>query len=270
MPEVGEVKQGRDIGKNSRSFYTWMPCVDCGKGRWVMSSPAGIPYALGHKDQYGGRPIPQRCYSCASKKKHKDNRPKPQGTVETPFLGDLRLGVEIGRGETPRKLFIWTQCQGCGHTEWLLSDHKAKKQQRAHCLKCYRKGELNSHWKGGKYLRDGYIYVKIEPDDFFYPMASKSGYVAEHRLVMAKHLGRLLHPWEEPHHKNLDRGDNRIENLELRMKGHGPGTSTKWNLKAENEQLKAKVLALEVENDMLKRLVHKKNGHQEVRDELHS
>lgn len=51
----------------------------------------------------------------------------------------------------------------------------------------------------------------------------KDGWKREHTYVMEKHLGRLLHAGENVHHKNGDRLDNRIENLELWISGQPAG-----------------------------------------------
>ena len=59
--------------------------------------------------------------------------------------------------------------------------------------------------------KEGYILVYC-PE---YPKAKNGKYVYEHRLKMANYLGRPLEEREHVHHKNGNKQDNRIENLEL-------------------------------------------------------
>lgn len=73
-------------------------------------------------------------------------------------------------------------------------------------------GEKHPGWKGGrKKLVNGYISIS----SYNHPNADCDGRILEHRLVMEKHIGRLLRPEEVVHHKNRIKSDNRIENLVL-------------------------------------------------------
>lgn len=67
--------------------------------------------------------------------------------------------------------------------------------------------------------RQGYVTMHLPG----HPMANASGAVYEHRLIMSEHLGRVLELHESVHHKNGDRSDNRIENLELWSKAQPSG-----------------------------------------------
>ena len=65
-----------------------------------------------------------------------------------------------------------------------------------------------------------YLQTRLYPDDPYYPMVAKSGYIYMHRLVKAQELGRCLRQDEIVHHLNGIRTDNRIENLVIITENH--------------------------------------------------
>jgi hypothetical protein len=93
---------------------------------------------------------------------------------------------------------------------------------------CRQKARTRTHlkppnWKGGRVRNtEGRIGVWVPISDplacMTYQRWPTGGYVLEHRLVMARALGRPLTSGESG-----DPGDNRIENLQLRMRHHGQG-----------------------------------------------
>ena len=63
----------------------------------------------------------------------------------------------------------------------------------------------------GLKISHGYVLI-YKPE---HPNHDNKGYVPEHRLVMEKHLDRYLKRSEDVHHKNENKQDNRIQNLQL-------------------------------------------------------
>lgn len=70
----------------------------------------------------------------------------------------------------------------------------------------FRKESPN--WKGGKYCHNGYIYI-LQPS---HPFCNNMGYIAEHRFVVEKIIGRYLKLKEIVHHEG-ERDDNRPQML---------------------------------------------------------
>ena len=162
-----------------------------------------------------------------------------------PKIGEISIGVKW------RKV-VWAACLDCGKERWVKLVRGKPNSSR--CPICAGRslgkrfgGYKNHLWKGGKKDRGGYRLIKIHPDDFFYPMAQGDGYVFEHRLVVAKSLGRCLHRWEIVHHKNHGRSDNRIENLQLFSNDrHNQITYLSERIKL----LESRVTLLEAENEL--------------------
>lgn len=83
-------------------------------------------------------------------------------------------------------------------------------------------GAANPNFKAGRYATsEGYVRVLLDPSDPLISMADNKRYVLEHRLVMARLIGRPLLPDESVHHIDGDRRNNTAGNLQLRRGQHG-------------------------------------------------
>lgn len=168
-----------------------------------------------------------------------------------PQEGDVTNGHKLGFRNCHK--YYWTVCLSCGKGHWVSSSLRRKENATGFCQQCwwasgryskahpFRRGALNPSWKGGKFKdRFGYVHMKLQPEDFFYPMTDHKGYVLEHRLTVAKALGRCLHSWEIIHHrKGFTKGDNRYpEALQLVIENVGHDQITQFEQKQKRFEAK--------------------------------
>jgi len=123
-----------------------------------------------------------------------------------------------------KSLRVLRICDKCGDRKFIGKGNAQRMKTPIMCDACRRKvrGPEHPHWRGGHRVGP-YKVVSIGPDDPFFGMAFRIGrnrtgqvrQILEHRLIMARHLGRPLEKGEHVHHINGDGHDNRIENLQL-------------------------------------------------------
>lgn len=105
------------------------------------------------------------------------------------------------------------ECEHCG----VMFRPRQRSAVGRFCSKACRMagqvGDRAANYNGGRHTNsDGYVKAQAPG----HPRASGKGhYVYEHILVMEQHLGRLLTEGENVHHKNGNRTENAIGNLEL-------------------------------------------------------
>lgn len=150
-----------------------------------------------------------------------------RASVELRPVGAPAFWTEARKAEATRRYQAGEQLQdiakamGCGHntvarTLTELGVHEKKQ--------CELRGENHHSWQGGRSVRgDGYVQVRVTDADRHLADETRTEYVLEHRLVMARLLGRRLLPGETVHHIDNDRQHNDPENLQLRQGKHGKG-----------------------------------------------
>jgi len=183
--------------------YDTKACLVCGRERLVRrgSNKSGL------------------CHSCSAKKSHPPKE-MSQGYTRGEWIGRVKGAF-----------YYWATCPQCGLQRWARVSKIGDIYSRI-CVRCANNslkkkqlqgwGDKNTNWKGGRFINPaGYVEIKLAPGNPFYPMANKSGYILEHRLVMAQSLGRYLTAKEIVHHKGIrysglaNKADNLRDNLEL-------------------------------------------------------
>ena len=151
------------------------------------------------------------------------------------YIKEQLSGTEVAKLANCHKQSVW----------YWLKKFKIPARTHSEYTKLWHKNNLGIHsgdrhprWKGGRLIdRNGYILI-YKPN---HPRIKKN-YVYEHRLVMEEYLGRYLYSWEQVHHINGIKDDNRIENLKL-LPGNEHNSRIQEVYK-ENRRLKLLLISL--------------------------
>lgn len=134
---------------------------------------------------------------------------QPDGRFRKPYLWTKKNGIV----KTANMYFRVGVCVVCGK-ESLKELSNAKTYKNTVCSRECHNTRLTKP-DGNKIFKrstiDSHVMVKAGS----HPNANKAGYVAEHRLLIEKQIGRFLQKNEQVHHINLIKNDNSLNNLVL-------------------------------------------------------
>jgi hypothetical protein len=135
------------------------------------------------------------------------------GCLKKGFIAKNLTGKRFGKlivikhlGFIKKNRSIWLCKCDCGK-EKIVSTDNLTSHTTVSCgckiKEWFRIIDLSQNFKRSK-SANGYIRIRVG-----------RSYVLEHRIIMEQYLGRKLDVNENVHHKNENKEDNRIENLEL-------------------------------------------------------
>lgn len=168
------------------------------------------------------------CQPCTFRSYHKP-RATRRGTQElsngVKVHWSIRHAMYPQRGRESR---VRVECS-CGARRWVLMSSLLStisnrlKWNQLRCSGCSaRKGPKHGNWRGGRRVASDGVRLTItglssEEQTLAIPMANtahgRPRRILEHRLVMAREIGRPLRTEEWVHHKDRDRASNKRDNL---------------------------------------------------------
>jgi hypothetical protein len=182
-----------------------------------------------------------KCHSCGGKR---TKIPTCNIRTDTLLTGSV---IYWNDRKTNDVSYVMVECGICHEKRYVKLNGYKPKHFTGYCQSCSGKlkdinGSNHPNWKGGRIVdKEGYVslYLKTLSDgdlEIARPMMDSSGYVREHRLVVARDIGRPLLSNEVVHHINGIKDDNRLENLSLKSRsGH---SKTHADMIVELEHLK--------------------------------
>lgn len=228
--------------------YTPIICALCGNEQFIQSG--SLVYQIKNGNFTG------RCKSCAPLIKRESvlNEYRKRGLQKLPdgTLIDWATTEAPPKGISGKAFTVEVVCF-CGfrRKRQVGTIYRKESVQKTICRKCADKKlsekmarKNNPNFKRGYWITsNGYKEVVIEANHPMIKMASNirvngSGKILEHRLVMAMALGRCLETWEQVHHLNNVKTDNRLENLQLvNPKEHSAVTAMEREIKKLRRKL---------------------------------